>query len=212
MLKERGRELPQSGAADGTNASRVLGEIRGAADADALIRDDAARQFDAKQLLAAAVALTTEQVLLATPQKRVADMIEKAAANLGSGASAEQMAYLTNHIKGFARDAAEFLMRGDFGGLEAAISAFWRAARDADKIGPPRPAPMMPASEHLQRGLGWSSKEADGLQQILLTGIAGVAKGDRVVKADEEGVTLASGKTLSREQIVRATRPWEFKQ
>ena len=44
MLKERDRELPQSGAADEihpeTNAPRVLGEIRGAADADALLADE----------------------------------------------------------------------------------------------------------------------------------------------------------------------------
>jgi hypothetical protein len=215
MLKERSREIPQSGADEidpAMNAPRVLGEIRGAADANALLANidaGAATAAAADPLLAAARQRhrvigrkAWEQVLAATPQKRAADMIEKATKYLGPDANAAQLDHVANHIQGFARDAADFLTRGDNHGLERAIVAFWSGVRDADKLATPKP-PLMPFGDNVIAG--WSSAEEIGLRNILLKGLCGVTIGDRCISIDSNGATLASGARISRKQALDNT-------
>ena len=216
MLKERDREMPvQSGAADEihpeTNAPRVLGEISGAADADALLADEdrriAERQTqpvaEEAQRIAAVENLRKigraawEQVLVATPNQRVADIIVKATEYLGAAAAAQQLAHVAGHIQGFARDAMDLLTRGDFHGLDSAISRFWLGVRDADKLAPPKPR-LMPSGDAFYCA-GWSTEERYGLGNILRKGLCGVKTGDVCTAIDADGATLASGAHLSRQ-------------
>ena len=220
MLKERNREIPQSGAADEihpeTNAPRVLGEISGAADADALLADEdrriAERQTqpvaEEAQRIAAVENLRKigraawEQVLVATPNQRVADIIVKATEYLGVDATARQLAHVAGHIQGFARDATDLLTRGDFHGLDSAITRFWLGVRDADKLAPPKPR-LMPSGDAFYYA-GWSSEERQGLGNILGKRLCGLKAGDVCIAIDADGATLASGAHLSRKQALEA--------
>src|SRR5580700_5782347 len=103
MLKERGREMPESGADEidpAMNAPRILGEVRGGADADALIAteerriaadSEAQRVVAAKERCKRIARKAWEHVLDATPNKRVADTIVKANGYLGADANVEQL-------------------------------------------------------------------------------------------------------------------------
>jgi hypothetical protein len=155
--------------------------------------------LEAAQRLAAVVEQATEQVISATPQKRVADMIEKAAAYLPPGATAEQLNHITNCIQSFAREAADLLMRLDIQGLDRAIATFWYGVRDADKLAPPRP-PLMPQDDTVFFFAGWSGEEKVGLRNILVKGLCGVVKGDRCISVDAAEAKLASGMRVSRKQ------------
>ena len=215
MLRERGREMPQSGAGETVDpafdAPRVLGEIRGAADADALIADEERRiaaqsDSDAQRAVTARESLTRtgrkawEHVLVATPNQRAADTIEKAAKYLGPDANAEQLRHVENHIQGFERDAVDFLTRGDTHGLDRAITAFWNGVRDADKLATPKP-PLMPTGENVFYNAGWSTQEEIGLRNILR------AKGDRCTSIDSTGATLAGGARISKKDALEAYIP-----
>jgi hypothetical protein len=179
-----------------------IAEIAGAADADAALEDT--KRMEAAHRLNAAAQQATELVLDATPNKRVAGMIEKATKYLGPDATAEQLQYVDNRIQGFARDASEFLMRGDYHGLNSAITSFWNGIQDANKIGPPKQR-LMPHGDGAF--LSWSSEAQLGLRTILLKGLCGVLVGDRCISADADGATLASGKRVSRAQALEAYIP-----
>jgi hypothetical protein len=112
---------------------------------------------------------------------------------------------LANHIQAFGRDAEECIERMDGPGLDRAISALVAGANAATCIAPPQ-TPLMPGPESFAH-YAWSAQEMDGLQAILLTPMCGVARGDAVEKLDEIGVTLKSGKRLSRGEIIAANRP-----
>lgn len=102
--------------------------------------DSDPKRLESAQQLAAVVKQAKEQVISATPQKRAADTIEKAAAYLPPGATADQLNHVANHIQCFARNAADLLIRGDIHGLDSAISELWHGVRDADRLAPPKPS------------------------------------------------------------------------
>ncbi len=144
-----------------------------------------------------------EKVMSASPQKRAKRAIEEAA--LVECLSDEARIAVANQIVGFARMAADFLERGDFGGLQSSISGLRRAVTSAASIAPPTP-PRMPGGDAFHSA-GWSTEEQIGLRNILWKGLCGVIKDDRVVSIDADEATLASGTHLSRKQAFDAYPP-----
>lgn len=199
MLKERDRQIPAASLIYPLGQGE---EINGAADATRLLDDS--KRVEAAQRLAASAEEATERILLATMQRRAANMIPWGIAQLKPGAGAAQLNYLTNHIHCFARDAAEFLEHGDMGGLDRAISTFHNAVMELPKMEPPKP-PLMPSGDNVF--IGWSREEQLGLRTILVKGLAGVTVGDRCISVDAKEATLASGKRVSRAQALEAHIP-----
>jgi hypothetical protein len=117
----------------------VVGEVDGAAGADAALAAIDPKVLESATRLAAVVEQATEQVLSASPQKHVAETIARAGQYLPPDANAAQLNHVANHIKVFARDAENFLMRGDFHALDGAIVTFWQGVRLADRLASPRP-------------------------------------------------------------------------
>lgn len=195
MLTERNRHVPREALIYPLGE----GEINGASDVERALADT--KRVEAAQRLNAVAEQATELVLAATMQARAAKMIEWAIAQLKPGAGAEQLNFLSNHIQGFARDAAEFLERGDLGGLNHAITGFHNVVvMDLPKMEPPKP-PLMPPGENIFYYAGWSREEELGLRNILAKG------GDRCTALDRDGATLASGKSVSRAQALEAYIP-----
>jgi hypothetical protein len=183
-------------------ASKVKGEtmrqieIGGAADASRAV----AEMTEAELRLAAAAEAAIEKILDASPQKRAARIVEWAAGY--KCASDEARVTVANHLVGFARGAADFLERGDFGGLDSLISAFASSVRRYAEIPAEMPPPQMPPiGGDVFYKFGWSAKEQESLQFVLLTPSLGVKRGDRVIEIDEDGVRLASGLHFTRDQI-----------
>jgi len=206
-------EVGGRAAASGMNATDVamarepivvLGEVDGAAGADAALAAMDPKLLESAQRLAAVVEKATDQVLNATPQKRAADTIVKAGQYLGPGATVEQLNHVANCIASFARDAANFLERGDIHALDGAIVTFWNGVRGADRLAPPKP-PLMPHGDNVFAG--WSTAEESGLRNILRKGLCGVTVGDRAVAIDADGADLASGKRVSKKAALDACAP-----
>lgn len=198
MLKERNRQVPIAGAADALREIAALGPAPEMTEAELL------RHLETEQALANVAEEEIERVMAATAQKRAADTIKRAAEYLGPDANISQLNHVANHIRGFGRDAEDFLIRGDYHGFERAIVAFWNGVRDADKLATPR-LPLMPHGDNVF--VGWSTAEEYGLRNILLKGLCGVTVGDRATSIDSTGATLASGKHISRAQALDAYTP-----
>jgi len=181
---------------------KELGEVDGAADADGLISENA-DEIAGEMRLAATAEAAIEKVMSASPQARVVRIITWAAAY--ECASDDARIALGNQITSFARDAADFIERGDFGALQSVIEGMRHNVISAAAIGPPRAA-LMPGPDTF-RDFGWSSEERRDLQDVLLLGMCGVKKGDHVVQLDAEGVTTAAGVRLSKGQISAACVP-----
>ncbi len=164
---------------------------------------DVAQRTSGEIRLAKAAETAIEKVMSASPQKRAAKIVEWAAAY--QCASDEARITVANHIVAFGRDAFEFIERCDFGGLNSLISAFASNVRTYAEIPPAAPPLMMPEiGGDVFRSFGWSMKEQDSLQTVLLTPSLGVKRGDRVVEIDEHGVRLASGLKFTRAQLFAA--------
>jgi hypothetical protein len=200
MLKEIGRQIPIAGAADADRAIAAMGLPTAE-----MTEAEVIKHLESEQGLANAAEEAIEQVIDATPNKRAADTIKKANEYLGPDANAQQLNHVTNHIRGFAHEAAEFLMRGDNHGLERAIVAFWNGVRDADKLVTQR-LPLTPGSDAFALA-GWKDEEYWALRAILSNALCGVQKRDCCVSVDAKGALLASGKFLSREQIAEHVQP-----
>ena|ERR1700722_12642380 len=205
MLKETGRQIPQSGADEidpAMNAPRVLGEIRGAADGDSALAAMTPGELHCAAIFDAEI----EKFSSSAPgaHRRVAKVMQNAQHR--NRCQCEQgWTMLAQHLQTFARAAEECIERFDDAGLGRAITALVSAATTAESMTPPRPA-LMPGVESF-RHYGWSGEEISGLQTILTMSMCGVERGDFVKDLDEEGVTLKSGKRLSRDQIIAANRP-----
>ncbi len=194
MLRERGSSTPSPAIVE--TAREVNGAARG---------DDPLKKQQSEQQLMAAGKAAVEKIKGASVQDRCVRIVERALAL--DCASDDARIALANQITGFGRYATDFIERGDFAGVEAAIVRFSRAARDAASIAPPRP-PMMPAlGGETFFHFGWSSEEQKGLQTILTLPMCGVKLGDHVVDIDEKGVRLASGLSFTRERILAANVP-----
>jgi hypothetical protein len=229
MLKEQSREIPQSGADEidpAMNAPRVLGEIRGAADADALLANieagAAAAAAPDDAFLAAAKEQFRKRTRVAWEKTVAASMAERAAKVIVwafnqtqlDGAwrddlSVARLNYLANRVDSFATSAIEFIERCDGSGLNGAITALNYAVREADKSEPTKP-PLTPGTDNFALA-GWNDGEYRALRSILSKQFCGVQKGDHCVSVDAKGARLASGKSLSREQIAEHVQPIEHK-
>ncbi|MGB8685670.1 MAG: hypothetical protein WCD12_22510 [Candidatus Binatus sp.] len=183
----------------------VVGEVDGAAGADAALDAMDAELLKSAQQLAAVVEKATEQVS-ASPQKRCADLIAKAVEYLKPNSNVAQVRHVASQISAFARQAEDYLMRGDHHALDGAIVTFWNGVRDADKLASPLP-PLMPSGDTVFYFAGWSAEETIGLRNILGKGLCGVTMGDRAISIDKQGADLASGKRISKKEALDAYVP-----
>jgi hypothetical protein len=193
MLTERGQHVP--------TAVHPIAEVDRAAGAGrGMSSEEVWRHLESEQRLTNAAEEGIEGVMAATPNKRAADTIKKANEYLGLDANVAQLIHVANHIRGFTRDAVDFLTRGDNHGLESAIVTLWNGIRDADKLATPKP-PLMPSGENIFYNNGWSTQEELGLRNILRE------EGDRCTAINADGATLASGKRVSRKAALDAYIP-----
>jgi hypothetical protein len=202
-IREVGRAMPASGPIGDLAATIAAGA------ADDLVNDEAAlaKHLERQQHLANTAEEAIEKVLAASPKNRVIRMIRWAVEYLGLDANAEQLRYLETRIQTFAREVADCFDRSDFSsGFNRVLSDFHYAVLDASKIGPPRP-PLMPPGDMVFYLAGWSAKETGQLRVVLLKPLCGVQKGDRCVSVDRYSATLASGRRLTKAEIIAANTP-----
>ncbi|MHB8382788.1 MAG: hypothetical protein ACYDC3_10695 [Candidatus Binataceae bacterium] len=145
----------------------------------------------------AAIASVTDPEL--APQVRAAEAIRWAAARpCRSDAGRAKLAAL---VADFARSARQLLQRGDFVGVDRLIAELHDEAWRAAQIPPPGSARVTAAE---LAGVGWNQLEHNFLQAILNR----LPEAERTVASfDTGGVTLNSGRRITREEIRASSRP-----
>jgi hypothetical protein len=145
-------------------------------------------------------------VMNASPQHLIAEQIDKAGQCVPTTASDEELKCVTYRTVHFAREAAELLRRGNYGALPSVIETFWRNLRsDLDKLKPSR-LPLFPPGDMNFYGK-WTPQEERALRKVLVESLCGVQPGDRCVSVDLEYATLASGRRLTKAEVLAAVKP-----
>jgi hypothetical protein len=180
----------------------MMTESDGGADAERA----GAEMSPAELQLAGAAKAAIAKILSASPQKRVQKIIEWAVGY--ECASDEARMAVASQLTAFAHDAADFLERGDFGGLQMAIGDFNTRVKTVAAIAQPAPEIMPALDSDVWRAHGWKPVEVHALREVLCRPLYGVKRGDCVVKIDADGATLASGRRLARAvEIANANTP-----